>query len=496
MSTIEEAVHAMNPPSQEPFSMASTLQEMARAGIPASDEELFSILVNRLAAAPLFADVHEWEVTGPWRRPVRPKTFKYFKFTHSTPDTHLRYAALTTNRMLTALNEAAFLFLPEGKLNSDWAGHSFYTEEFRLLSALVLPQLQKYALGFAEENVTVSGQWNKKKFKEYFEERIMPLVGRAPGSLELIEKSNYPVQAAELLLMQHALDFLVEASHMARYVLGDFGKLQSDLFRVILDEYGYGVHERKHSSLFKDTLRSVGLRTNSHAYWQFYLNTTFLLNNYFHRITRQPEEFFRYLGAITLAENLFGPYCRQTAAVLRKVYGDKVNVQYYQEHAHIDQHHGRMTLEEMLLPAIDLHGDEIIADIVLGMEQTLYLQDLGEKDLCSQITWMSKKDEYHQLGMEIKEAVLAKQDQINIMRLIEPRGELSVTHVHDGDELCIVNSGVLRFVSGPNSFVDLEPGEAVVIQKSRLHGAIVLSEVCHYNIYSIGDYRRYAHREI
>ena len=250
------------------------------------------------------------------------------------------------------------------------------------------------------------------------------------------------------------------------------------------------------SGLLKQLVRSCGLHDEPHAYWQFYLNTTFLLNNYFHRITRQPEEFFRYLGAITLAENMFGPYCRQAAATLRKVHGDKIDTRYYQVHAHIDQHHGRMTLEEMLLPAIDLYGDEVIHDIVLGMEQTLYLQDLAEKDLCAQITWMSKKDDYHHLGMEIKDAVLAKQDQVNIMRLIEPLGELSVTHVHDGDELCIVNSGVLRFISGPNSYVDLQPGQAVVIQKSRLHGAIVLSDECRYNIYSIGDYRHYADRQI
>jgi hypothetical protein len=498
MSAIQEAVHAVheNPPALEPLSLASIIQEATQTSEALSDEEVFNALVKSLVAAPLFADVHEWEVKDAWRRPVRPQTLKYFKFTRSTPENHLRYAAFTANRLLTALNEVDFMFLPEGRLESQWARPSFYNEEFRMLAALVTPQLQKYALSFVDENVTVSGHWTKKKFEEYFQERIMPLAEKKATSFDLIENSKYPVQAAQLLMMQHAVDFLVEASHMARYILGDYGKLQSQLFRVILDEYGYGVHERKHSTLFKDVLRSIGLETNTHAYWQFYLNTTFLLNNYFHRITRQPEDFFRYLGAITLAENMFGPYCRYTAAALRKVHGDKVNVQYYLEHAHIDQHHGRMTLEDMLLPAIDRYGDEIIPDIVLGMEQTLYLQDLAEKDLCAQVTWMSKKDDYHHLGMEIKDAVLANQDKINIMRLIEPLSELSVTHCHDGDELCIVNSGVLRFVSGPNSFVDLQPGQAVVIQKSRLHGAIVLSDVCHYNIYSIGDYRRYADREV
>ena len=101
-----------------------------------------------------------------------------------------------------------------------------------------------------------------------------------------------------------------------------------------------------------------------------------------------------------------------------------------------------------------------------------------------------------ELGMEIRDKVLADEANLPVARLIEPRGYLSVTHVHNGDELCVVDSGVLRFCSGPNSFVDLEAGQAVVIRRHRLHGAVPLSEVCHYNIYSIGDYRRYADRDV
>ena len=283
---------------------------------------------------------------------------------------------------------------------------------------------------------------------------------------------------------------------MARYSLGDYGNLQSHLFKVLLDEFGYGVHDTKHSTLFKRTLESVGLLSNSHAYWQFYLNTTLLLNNYFHRITSRPRHFFRYLGAITLAENTFAGYCQGVARTLREVYGDRVDDRYYKEHAHIDVHHGRMTYQDLALGAIDRHGEEIIPEIVLGMEQTLYLQDLAERDLAAQLEWMSKKDDHHQLGMEIRDRVLADQAKLPIARLIEPRGYLSVTHVHDGDELCVVDSGVLRFCSGPNSFVDLNAGEAVVIRRNRLHGAVPLSEICHYNIFSIGDYRRYADRDV
>ena len=460
-------------------------------------DELFKTALDALARLPIFADVETWEIAAdPWCRPIRPQSFKYFKLGPSTPGNYLEYAAFTTNRLLTALHEIDFLFLPVQGVQPKASFDQFYSEELRMQASMVAPRLADYALGFVDEQVTVSGTWTKDQFETYFNDCILPLKKQIPDSLSLISGSKYPVQAAQLLLMQHAVDFLSEASPMARYALGDYGNLQSQLFKVLLDEFGYGVHETKHSTLFKNTLESVDLLPHTHAYWQFYLNTTLLLNNYFHRITTRPRNFFRYLGAITLAENTFAPYCEAVARTLRGVYGDKVDARYYKEHAHIDVHHGRMTYHDLALEAIARHGESIIPELVLGMEQTLYLQHLAERDLCAQLEWMSKKDDYHQLGMAIRDKVLADEAKLPVASLIEPRGYLSVTHVHNGDELCVVNSGVLRFCSGPDSFVDLEAGQAVVIKHHRLHGAVPLSEECRYNIYSIGDYRRYAHRDI
>jgi hypothetical protein len=464
---------------------------------PLVSDKMFKASLDELARLPIFADVEHWEITGnPWCRPIRPQSFKYFQFGPVTPANHLEYAALTTNRFLTALNEIDFLFLPDRGLEPKAAFDQFYSEDVRSHANVVGPKLADYALNFVDDEVHVQGSWTKPQFEAYFADRIVPLRDKMPASLAMVTGSKYPVQAVQLLLMQHAVDFLTEASLMARYALGDYGALQSEMFKVLLDEFGYGVHETKHSTLFKRTLESVDLLSNSHAYWQFYLNTTLLLNNYFHRITSRPRNFFRYVGAITLAENTFAPYCKAVSKLLRSVHGDKVDTRYYDEHAHIDVHHGRMTYQDIALAAIDRHGDAIIPEIVLGMEQTLYLQDLAERDFQAQLTWMSKKDDYHQLGMEIRDAVLADEANLKVARLIEPRGYLSVTHVHDGDELCVVNSGTLRFCSGPNSFVDLEAGQAVVIKHNRLHGAVPLSEECRYNIYSIGDYRRYADRDV
>ena len=72
--------------------------------------------------------------------------------------------------------------------------------------------------------------------------------------------------------------------------------------------------------------------------------------------------------------------------------------------------------------------------------------------------------------------------------IVEPRGELSNTHCHDGDELCNIVSGTMRFVSGFGSHQILEAGEGTVIERNRLHGAIIESEECVYEIHSVGDH--------
>ena len=462
-----------------------------------SEDEVFYNSIRKIAEYDCFKDPETFVVTdNPWKRPIRPQTFKYFSFQSSDRENFLSYSAFTANRLLASLNELDFIFLPNTKIDMNKDFRSFYNSELRKLASMTIPTLQMMTLGFVDENVKITGNWTKERFKSYFEARINGIMKITPPSFNLIRNSNYPKQATEMLVIQHALDFLVEASHMARYALGDYGQLQSQLFRILLDEFGYGIHSSKHSTLFKNTLKSIGLNQNSHAYWQFYLNSSLLLNNYFHKITKQPEHFFKYLGAITLAENIFGPYCSNTADLLKEIYDGQADVNYYLEHAHIDKHHGLITYKDILLPAIDLYGTDIIPDIVLGIEQTLYLQELAERDLCEQIQWMSNKNEYAKLGNEISHEVLNDIKKHSITKLIEPIDELSVTHVHDGDELCLVTKGVLEFISGPNSSIQLTEGQAVVIKHNRLHGALVKSHECHYEIHSIGEYEKYANRSV
>ncbi|MCH8958661.1 MAG: iron-containing redox enzyme family protein [Proteobacteria bacterium] len=157
---------------------------------------------------------------------------------------------------------------------------------------------------------------------------------------------------------------------MARNVLGNFGLAQSELFKVLIDEYGYGVHEAKHSTLFGETLRSRGLSSDVHAYWQFYLASSLALTNYFHFVTRNHEHFFRYLGALYYTEASLAPATRKQSETLRAVHGDRVDTRYFDEHAHIDEDHARMVIDQIITPNTSTPMTTQIQKIVMCRSNT------------------------------------------------------------------------------------------------------------------------------
>lgn len=429
-----------------------------------------------------------------WERTLRLNTAKYINFKEKIcSETVLDYKALFANRLLTYLYEKDLIFLPEKQqllnLNSDF--HKFYCIKYTNECNFLKNFFEKYCFDFLQTEIDISTSWTKSQFIDYFNERVIKGSNLKPAIFDEIDKTTDPTLYIRILLIQHALDFLPEASHMAKCISGDYGVIQSELFKVLIDEYGYGIFEKKHSTLFKKTLLSLGLKNNSHNYWQFYLTSTLMLNNLFHFLTTNKIHFFKYLGAIALSEKAFGPYCNYTAKLIKK-YFKEADVKYYLEHVHIDDYHASMTLD-ILLKTIDLYGKDIIPEIVTGIEWVIYLQQLANKDLNDQLHWQNNNYFYKDIGQKIKDTV--KNDiKIKKVDILEPRGELSTTHVHDGDELCLINSGEMEFINGFETRTKLQTGEATIIRKNRLHGALIISNQCNYTIYSIKNYKIYANK--
>jgi hypothetical protein len=277
------------------------------------------------------------------------------------------------------------------------------------------------------------------------------------------------------LLIQVAGDFLSEASASSRNILGKYGDIQSELFKIVIDDYGYGVHPAKHSTLFENTLGTCGLMSDVHAYWQFYLSSSLALNNYYHYVSRDHSKYFRAIGAIGVAEAMFSHTCREISRMLRAVFGKNVDTYYFDEHYHIDAHHGRMAFDYVVAPAIARHGNAVIPDIIRGMEELQLLTAISDEDLIAQIAFADTA----------QPQPLDGRPQQPGSSHIETRSQSLVTRVCDQDKLYVVDSGSLDVVIGPDHSVRLDQGQSIMVPRQRLHGTAVVSEECQYHVYDL-----------
>ena len=443
------------------------------------------------AANPLFRNISTWTIeNNPFRRPIRSQDLRHISFTAPVSCEKLcSTSALAAQRMLLNIYECDLMFLPASKFSSvinDFRG--FYSPDNRLAGEMIRTALERYVFNCLDSKIHTSGKWSLSDMISFFNRRLDAVARSETPVEQAVLSAKNPQEAATTFLVQLASDFLTEASAMARNMPGNFGPVQSELFKVLIDEYGYGVHQAKHSTLFEETLASHRLSAEVHTYWQFYLASSLALTNYFHFVSKNHEHFFRYLGALYYTEATLVNATRQHSKMLRTVLGKQVDTRYFDEHTHIDQHHARMVIDNIIKPIVKQCGEKVIPEIVRGFEEFHLLQDIADKDLLAQITWSDQREVYKKRAQEILTRVKAGDIDCDCETFTEPASELSVNHVHNVDELMVVEDGTMELVTGYGQSVTLGPNEGIIIPRHRLHGSVVLSQECTYRAYSLGDY--------
>jgi hypothetical protein len=448
--------------------------------------------VQLYAANPLFASVNGWLIEdNPYRRPVDQQTASQHDFARTLARGELFGAsALAAQRMLFNIYETDLVFLPEKEFAAKRNDFTrFYSQENKLLGELIRPALEAHLFGFLDEEIDISGKWSAGAVKTYLQALIEEHERSELSILQHVLSAPDPEKAAVALLIQVAGDFLTESSASARNLLGKFGAVQSELFKITIDDYGYGVHQAKHSTLFENTLATCGLDTKAHAYWHFYLSGSLALNNYYHYVSRDHSKFFRAIGAIAVGESLFAHTCRKFSEMLRAVFGNKVDTYYFDEHYHIDAHHGRMAADNVVAPAIAQYGDAVIPEIVRGMEELQAVTALADEDFMAQAAWAGALEKHKTDAAQILQGGAGKPLETARTTYVARRSEPVVTRVCDTDRLCLVESGALDVVAGHEQSVRLESGEAVIIPRGRLHGTASAAHECVYQIYELEDYK-------
>ena len=444
--------------------------------------------------SPLFIDnEHRYEEAFFGRR-LRPHVVKHLDFSKNLSVAELySYEAFTANRILFAMNEHDFLMLPTPEMWNESDFLEFYSNDRAIPAHVGMPYLERYLFSFLDDEIILSENWSYDSVIEYLTTyaKENKELTHLPSSDAILSAKNTE-NAARDWLIQLAPDFLIESSPMARYSSGNYGKLSSSLFKIIIDELGYGEFSKKHSTLFEECLRSIDLNSIPHYYWQYYLNGSLLLANYYNYITRNRRFFFRYIGAIYLAETGFITSCKIWRDALKSAL-PSLDVRYFDEHCHIDIDHSRMVLDNLVKPAIENFGSFAAKEIIRGFEEAKYIGDHAETDFVRQISWKNSaqvnQDTYKKIFPRVLEAW--KDGKITKDSLDEPQGELSITHSHDGDELCHVVTGNMEFLNGFEVSTTLRNNEGIIIERNRLHGALIHSKNCNYEIYNIGDINKW-----
>jgi hypothetical protein len=170
-------------------------------------------------------------------------------------------------------------------------------------------------------------------------------------------------------LVQSSPDLLAEASASALGVVGEFGEPQSALFRILIDEFGYGSYPKKHSILYRAAMRGFGLDDEYNGYWPLFDTQSLRLHNVIHWLFQNPRNLFKQVGFLLYAE---AAYQRSTQSHYRYLgrFKPEVDARYFGEHAHIDLHHSRMIIDEVVGPLVAKFGEAVGAEIIVGAELT------------------------------------------------------------------------------------------------------------------------------
>ena len=402
------------------------------------------------------------------------------------------YATLAGNRILFAMNELDYLLLPH-KEHEYAAFSSRYSDEKIAQAGMGVPYLEKYLFSFLKKEIQLSDNWCIRSVEEYFSSysRETRLIETLPSAEVVLNSAVSGISACDWLV-QLAPELLTKSSPVARYTSGNYGDISSTVFKVSIKELGYGEHNREQSTLFTDTMTSAGLSAEPHKYWQYYLNGSLLLANYYNSITRNRRHFFKYVGALFQAElGLVASYgIRQDA--LKKALPE-LNVRYFDEHCHVDIDHSRMIFEGLVRPVIEKYGNVAAKEIVRGFEEARLIAEYAENDFVQQIKWKDNAQVNKEVYRDIWPKVQSAFQSGDIVRDVfdEPTGMDSITYSNDGYKLIHVSSGEVEFVNGFQMSSTLKANDGIIVEPKRLYGAMIRSTSCRYEMYSIDEIKKW-----
>lgn len=190
---------------------------------------------------------------------------------------------------------------------------------------------------------------------------------------EISEGSRYIREEMSEVGYRHLLaigsfDGLVEGSRLSRILGGAANPIQCTLIKVLLEEYGNGRFNRKHSTYFAAMLKEFDMNTEPEGYFNLVPWEVLACANHNFLMTERKRNYLRYCGGLTYFE-VAGPSAYRTYMIAaQRLNLSDAAMGYWELHIREDERHGQWMLDDVALPLAEQYHDDAW-ELVLGYDQ-------------------------------------------------------------------------------------------------------------------------------
>jgi hypothetical protein len=199
-------------------------------------------------------------------------------------------------------------------------------------------------------------------------------VSPAPSARGLYFRHDVNEVGYRRLLAIASLDGLVEASQLSRTLGGVSNDIHSMMTRLLVEEYGGGRLNRKHSTFFTAMLSELNMRTEPEAYFDLVPWEMLAAINHSFLLSERKRFYLRYVGGLLYTEiSVPAAFDNYRAAAERLIMSEAARG-YWELHIKEDKRHGQWMLHDVALPLAAKYPGEAW-EIVLGYDQQKFISD-------------------------------------------------------------------------------------------------------------------------
>lgn len=273
-------------------------------------------------------------------------------------------AHLFLQRVLYRINRLKFFWYDE--LSNYDNERSFYLRQVR-------ERIEEAWQGWELASLNVVAL-SREDVREALVKRAAYDVSPEPSASGLYFRKEVNEVGYRRLLAIASLDGLVEASQLSRTLGGVSNDIHAVMTRLLVEEYGGGRLNRKHSTFFTAMLIELKMRIEPEGYFDLVPWEVLAAINHSFLLSERKRFYLRYVGGLLYTEiSVPADFDNYRAAAERLGMSERARG-YWELHIKEDERHGQWMLHDVALPLAAKYRAEAW-EIVLGYDQQKFISD-------------------------------------------------------------------------------------------------------------------------